>query len=786
MTQQTITGCQIINGLGTGVYISNNSRPQISGSIISGHSEYPLSIFVNDVGWIGSNNNFSGNNNNIVEVRSGTISESQVWKNHNIPYFLTDSVLLYSTSSPHLHIMPGCIIQLNQASVLQVGHISSSSYKGSLNAEDVLFTRASEGISHSGIYFTPYAVNEHCILTDCTIEYGGEGTNNAGIRINQSAPVLEHVTFRNNQGDGLRIDDITEGDPLPIVNNCRFYNNAEYPIRIYASELSCLKEDNVYSGNNPDKIQVTGDGINYNAEWINQGIPYDIFGTITLYAAASPHLTIHSGIVLMFDAGNELVIGHATISSYQGSLQATGVTFTGKTNTAGDWGGIKFNRISNFENTILDRCTIEYASINILCSNSSPFIKQCVIANAQQYGIHATGSLTASQIFGSSIYNNNIGIYCTSSANPLIGGETGNANSILNNTSFGIQNTSSAVMLNATHNWWGDVTGPYHLVNNEFGLGNPVSDFVDFSDFLTTPLSEAPSLFDLFSPQSEVTIWSFDTVLDWETSIDPTPEDEVKYRLELSTTYTFSEPTTFVINDIEDSQFLLNDNVIEDDTRYWWRVIAYDLSGLETNCNQQNWFFDVYIIEPPDYFSLVIPNHQATVSETSVLLTWEDATDPDPGDFIFYTVYLDVTASFSQPDSVVTLENGVYTPFCQPDLLYYWTVKATDTFGKSTFSEVRSFYVGSSAKPRRPSWLEISQNGTDITLVWEAIPGADSYIIEKSNLSPFSGFQFYETSITNNFSDYDAQNQQKTFYQIKAVDNDLVLYWRNLAGKRLN
>ncbi|MBI1848927.1 MAG: HYR domain-containing protein [Planctomycetes bacterium] len=41
--------------------------------------------------------------------------------------------------------------------------------------------------------------------------------------------------------------------------------------------------------------------------------------------------------------------------------------------------------------------------------------------------------------------------------------------------------------LDATNNWWGDATGPFHAVSNPGGLGNSVSDNVTFAPFRSTP-----------------------------------------------------------------------------------------------------------------------------------------------------------------------------------------------------------------------------------------------------------------------------------------------------------
>ena len=39
-------------------------------------------------------------------------------------------------------------------------------------------------------------------------------------------------------------------------------------------------------------------------------------------------------------------------------------------------------------------------------------------------------------------------------------------------------------MINATHNWWGDSSGPFHFLSNPDGKGDNVSNYVDFSHWL--------------------------------------------------------------------------------------------------------------------------------------------------------------------------------------------------------------------------------------------------------------------------------------------------------------
>ena len=49
-------------------------------------------------------------------------------------------------------------------------------------------------------------------------------------------------------------------------------------------------------------------------------------------------------------------------------------------------------------------------------------------------------------------------------------------------------NEDAGVIVVADSNWWGDATGPYHPIANPSGLGDSVSDYVDFDPWLSWPV----------------------------------------------------------------------------------------------------------------------------------------------------------------------------------------------------------------------------------------------------------------------------------------------------------
>jgi len=181
------------------------------------------------------------------------------------------------------------------------------------------------------------------------------------------------------------------------------------------------------------------------------------------------------------------------------------------------------------------------------------------------------------------------------------------------------------------------------------------------------------------------------------------------------------------------------------------------------------------------------PETDSTVDLTSILLSWESSIDPDPGDSVHYTAFLDETAAFDSADSVITDETGVWTPFLTPGSNWYWKVKAEDDFGSVTWSALGNFHVDENAGPRPVSDLHLTPiNATDISLDWTAIPGADSYHVFASS-EPYTGFTLLTTVPAPTCIHLNALTEGYYFYKVITEDDDYLILdtWRNLAGEPL-
>lgn len=83
------------------------------------------------------------------------------------------------------------------------------------------------------------------------------------------------------------------------------------------------------------------------------------------------------------------------------------------------------------------------------------------------------------------IKENSIGVQIIPPAAGSYGTPVINYNNIHGNTEYGAENRITE-LLDAQYNWWGDLTGPYHQTLNPTGLGDKVSDNVNFEPWLLT------------------------------------------------------------------------------------------------------------------------------------------------------------------------------------------------------------------------------------------------------------------------------------------------------------
>ena len=144
--------------------------------------------------------------------------------------------------------------------------------------------------------------------------------------------------------------------------------------------------------------------------------------------------------------------------------------------------GIALNYSSN--NTITN-CSVynnPWVGIYLISSSNNNQITNCSVYSNSMSGIYLFSS-SNNNITNCSVYNNPYGIAQDSSSNNEV-----HYCNIYDNTDYGVFSTGETV--NATYNWWGDVSGPGRInrgIGVGFGTGDAVSANVDYDPWLDAP-----------------------------------------------------------------------------------------------------------------------------------------------------------------------------------------------------------------------------------------------------------------------------------------------------------
>ncbi len=98
--------------------------------------------------------------------------------------------------------------------------------------------------------------------------------------------------------------------------------------------------------------------------------------------------------------------------------------------------------------------------------------------------------------------------------------------------------------------------------------------------------------------------------------------------------------------------------------------------------------------QPPNPFSLLLPEDQDTVIRP-VFLDWEDASDPNPSDWVNYTLYVSPSDQFI-PESTLVIDSLIlsqsFLSLEKDSMVYWWKVRAQDRWGEIRWSnEIWSF-----------------------------------------------------------------------------------------------
>ena len=338
---------------------------------------------------------------------------------------------------------------------------------------------------------------------EAIIDASGLTVGEATIHILAQDVIIENLTLQNGPGQGIRVGDTGFPNLTGVIIRNNIIKNHNLAGILTANGAAMVIKENSIS-NNGQEIGFQRVGVFLYPHGESQVLKNNIEsnGSDGIFARESTSglliadnvITNHfnSGITLAWDETN-VTIRNNTItacgdggSDEQGGIviiQSMAEIITGNTIGNSNPSGIHWGWTPSFgpppPQILISENTIANSSRDGLFLFSQgpggfippdPFPLEPTILDNQILNNGRAG-----------IYVSNLYFYSPGNANPVI-----HDNNITGNGQFGVFN-GTAGEVDATDNWWGSSSGPFHPTENPQGTGDPVSDNVLFVPWQTEP-----------------------------------------------------------------------------------------------------------------------------------------------------------------------------------------------------------------------------------------------------------------------------------------------------------
>ena len=272
-----------------------------------------------------------------------------------------------------------------------------------------------------------------------------------------------------------------------------------------------------------------------------------------------------------------------------------------------------------------------------------------------------------------------------------------------------------------------DETYEWHVVATDNQGG-----FAEASSWTFTVNTEnsSPSDFQLLEPANGEVLTTTNPVFCWEDAIDADVGDELTYVLRLGT----NMDSLIIVYDGEymEDCFTGTDDIITDNSIYYWSVTAVDQSGATTH---NSGGFHSFIVntenDAPIASSLISPSDGSVQSDLTPHFYWTESNDPDPMDEVSYVFSLWNTNgdehSFDMDSNNVNLSEDLFD-----NSEYHWFVTSVDMENEMVHSDTVHFFTDVLPEPPSNFVTIAPANGseglaTEVEFVWNATVDPDPY-----------------------------------------------------------
>ena len=293
------------------------------------------------------------------------------------------------------------------------------------------------------------------------------------------------------------------------------------------------------------------------------------------------------------------------------------------------------------------------------------------------------------------------------------------------------------------------------LIASDGELQDSIVVFIDIIH-----VNDPPNAFVLIYPVDSSQVYTTLPTLIWQAATDPDQLDTVRYMVQFGGTILDLE--TFYTDTMTSYQFTED---LDDNTDYFWRVIAEDLNGASTENSGGYQTFRVNTEnDNPEGLVLLNPVNEALITELPLVVVWTPVTDLD-GDSIWYDVHL----IMSREIVGTTMNNYFIIDSLVEDQEYYIMVTANDNNGGYIESAEHVFNVNLENTPPGPFELVTPEAGevltsTTVTFDWEHASDPDPFDIPTYFIYVESDTLSWDYEVTPTLSEETILTPEESFY----------------------
>lgn len=728
----------------------------ISANTFRNNGTWPVKVGPSEAKAIAVDNTFTANLNQGVQISGTTLGAgTHTWAALPVAWVPSGDLLVPAGAT--LNLGPGVVVKLGSLTGFSVNG-------GTLNAQGaigqpVVFTSTKDDVAlgdanGDGTASVPAAGDWQRlffqssgggILDFVELRYAGQSYY-YGLQFFSGKPTaLTNSVIRNNLQYGL---EISAGYCPATVSGNTFSNNGTWPVRIFPSDAKNLSGDNVFLGNKNNGVYLQSQTMAAGTHtWAVLPVPWYPSGDIVVPAGAT--LNLSAGLVMKIGGLSQLNVNGGTLNTL-GTGEQRVILTSGKDDTllgdtngdgtatfpaAGDWQRILFQGSTNSGS--LSGLEVRYAggsytgAINCHAGCFASMNLSTVHDNAGG-GLEVRWASAAPAITRSTFRDNAKGIIVTAGA-PVIGGTAGQACDILENTDYGVQNTSSACV-NARGNYWGSTSGPNDPsaaadtcgLGANAGTGDKVTDNVDYTGYIGSP-NTPPDPPTPLSPASPSEVASSRPTLT-VTNSPSTGTLDYHFQVARNQTFTLGLQEGTVTEGTSTTSWTVPSALMEN-TTYYWRCRAKDRDTTLPSAWTEIWRFFVNAAnDPPRAPSPRDPDNGSRVDTKNPTLTVNNTTDPDDNETwdvpltYQFAVYADedltslVESQGNLPEGSSTTSYTVVTTLSE-NTEYWWRSRARDGVQDGVWSAAIRFFVNTTneagpAAPTLSSPAEGAETGT--------------------------------------------------------------------------